>query len=245
VAIALLYFVPAHDANRYATGIGEQRTVALADGSVVTLNVATELDVEFTPQWRDIHLRSGQALFTVAHDSSRPFRVHVDETIVKAIGTKFDVRRAGGGTLVYVVEGRVRIEPPELAALDDPSMRTPRLAAFDLTPGEGTTIRQDGHVDPTARINLKAMSAWQSRRLVFEERSLGDIATEFGSYVRAPKLIVEGAELRARLYTGSFDADRLDSFIDYLQRDASVEILRDGDRVIVRPAADAGDEPPR
>lgn len=236
VAVTLLYFVWSPNAETYATGVGEQRTIALADGSLVALNVKTELDVDFTPQWRDIHLRSGQALFTVAHDSTRPFRVHVNGTTVNAVGTKFDVRLAGTRTLVYVVEGRVRIEQPELAALTVSLLQSPRLPPVELTPGESAAIRQDGEVDPTAKVNVKIMSGWQSRRLVFEERSLTEIADEFSSYVRSPTLTVEGPELRARLYTGSFEADRLESFIAYLERDPSLEIVRDGDRVVVRPA---------
>lgn len=236
VVVALLYFARGPNTETYATGIGEQRTIALADGSVVTLNVKTELDIDFSPQWRDIHLRSGQALFTVAHDSSRPFRVHVDGTTVQAVGTKFDVRRAGARTLVYVLEGRVRIEQPELAALPVSPVHSPSLPPVEITPGESVTIRQDGEVDPAARVDVSAMSAWRSRRLVFEERPLAEIADEFSAYVRSPTLTVEDAELRARLYTGSFDADRLDSFIDYLARDPSLQLERHGDRIIVRPA---------
>lgn len=235
VAVALLLAVWSPKLETYATGVGEQRTIALADGSVVTLNVMTQLDVDFTPQWRDIHLLSGQALFTVAHDPSRPFRVHVNGTTVNAVGTKFDVRRAGARTLVYVVEGRVRIEHPKLAALTVSPVPAPNVPV-ELTPGESAAIRWGGEVDPTAKVSEKAISAWQSRRLVFEERPLTEIADEFSAYVRSPTLIVEGAELQARLYTGSFGADRLDTFIDYLQLDPSLEIVREGDRVMVRPA---------
>jgi transmembrane sensor len=236
IFVALLYCTRIPGAETYATSIGEQRTVPLVDGSVVTLNVRTELKVDFTARSRDVYLQAGQALFSVAHDSSRPFRVHVDGTTVQAVGTKFDVRRAGTRTLVYVVEGRVRIEQPELAALRVSPVQSPSLPPVELTPGEAAAIRQDGEVAPSATVDMRALSAWQNRRLIFEERPLAEIADEFSSYVRSPKLIVEGMELRARLYTGSFDADRLDGFIAYLERDPSLEVIGNGDSVIVRPA---------
>ena len=236
VAVTLFYFGFNAGSPTYVTGIGEQRTVSLADGSLVALNVKTSLTVAFTAQWRDIHLQSGQALFTVAHDTSRPFRVHVNGTTVKAVGTKFDVRREGARAVVYVVEGRVRIEPPELASVSVTPMQSPRLAPVELAPGESAAIRQDGEVDPNAALNVKALSAWQDRRLVFEERPLSEIAAEFATYVRSPTLAVEGDDVRRRLYTGSFDADRLDNFISYLERDPSLAVVRDGERVIVRSA---------
>jgi ferric-dicitrate binding protein FerR (iron transport regulator) len=110
------------------------------------------------------------------------------------------------------------------------------MAVTKLERGQGATVRQDGEITPPADVNLIAATAWQERRLIFEDRRLADIADEFAAYVRSPRLVVEGTELSGRLYTGSFDADRPDSFIDYLQRDASIEIVRSEDRVIIRQA---------
>src|SRR3546814_5131662 len=57
----------------YRTGIGEQRTFELADGSKVTLNTATEIRVDYRARERIVRLVRGQALFDVAHAPDRPF----------------------------------------------------------------------------------------------------------------------------------------------------------------------------
>jgi transmembrane sensor len=235
VGITLMYFGSSPTVERYQTGIGEQLTVALADGSLIALNAKTSLEVDFGPTARNLHLFKGQAMFTVAHDVHRPFNVRVNSATVKAVGTKFDVRRAGDEAVVSVIEGRVQIEQRHSASTPVSTKPVP-MAVTKLERGQGATVRQDGEITPPADVNLIAATAWQERRLIFEDRRLADIADEFAAYVRSPRLVVEGTELSGRLYTGSFDADRPDSFIDYLQRDASIEIVRSEDRVIIRQA---------
>ncbi|MDN5782296.1 MAG: FecR domain-containing protein, partial [Luteimonas sp.] len=63
-------------AKQYASAIGEQRVIALADGSRVTLAPRSRISVAFSEGVRDIDLVSGEADFKVAHDRARPFRVH-------------------------------------------------------------------------------------------------------------------------------------------------------------------------
>ncbi|PZU19615.1 MAG: hypothetical protein DI584_18095, partial [Stenotrophomonas sp.] len=98
--------VPVH---QYASAVGEQRSIALADGSMVTLAPASYIAVRFSAGVRDIELRDGEATFDVAHDSSRPFRVHAGDNTVQAVGTRFTVNRLPSGTLVAVSEGKVKV----------------------------------------------------------------------------------------------------------------------------------------
>ena len=93
----------------YSTDIGEQRTVVLTDGSVVELNSRSKIKVDYTDHERAVDLLHGQALFRVAKDPKRPFTVESDETLVRAIGTQFDVYKRKMGTVVTVVEGRVAV----------------------------------------------------------------------------------------------------------------------------------------
>lgn len=79
-------------ASTYGTQVGEQRSVQLADGSVVRLDTNSRIRVKLSGSERQIDLLEGQALFEVAHDTSRPFRVRADAMTVTALGTVFDVR---------------------------------------------------------------------------------------------------------------------------------------------------------
>jgi len=96
-------------APMYATGLGEQRSIEFADGSSVELNSRSKIRVRYSKQERDVELLEGQALFHVAHDTSRPFIVAVGATRVRAVGTQFDVYKKSSATVVTVVEGRVAV----------------------------------------------------------------------------------------------------------------------------------------
>jgi transmembrane sensor len=107
----------------YATETGEQRTIALPDGSTVELDSRSKVRINYRPQERDIELLAGQALFRVAKDHSRPFVVQTDTTRVLAVGTQFDVYKHANGVTVTVVEGRVAVlpSPTSLSAASGPT----------------------------------------------------------------------------------------------------------------------------
>src|SRR5262249_26271767 len=90
---------------------GEQRTISLRDGSIIHVNASSAVKVAYSKEQRLIELDHGQALFGVANDSKRPFRVRAGSTEITAVGTQFDVyRKADRDVTVTVVQGRVRIE---------------------------------------------------------------------------------------------------------------------------------------
>lgn len=93
----------------YATDTGEQRSLALADGSTVELNSRSRIKVQYTEHERRIDLLEGQALFHVAKNKARPFIVQTGDTRLRAVGTAFDVYKTSSGTVVTVVEGRVAV----------------------------------------------------------------------------------------------------------------------------------------
>ena len=97
----------------YSTDVGEQRSLALADGSTVELNSRSRIKVQYTEHERHIDLLEGQALFHVAKNKWRPFIVTAADTRVRAVGTAFDVYKTSSGAVVTVVEGRVAVRTGE------------------------------------------------------------------------------------------------------------------------------------
>jgi transmembrane sensor len=99
--------------NLYSTGVGELRSIRLADGSTVELNALSRVRVRMGDRQRDIELLAGQALFKVAKDEDRPFVVSSDSTRIRAVGTQFDVYRKRAELIVTVLEGRVAVTAAE------------------------------------------------------------------------------------------------------------------------------------
>ncbi|GER04781.1 hypothetical protein JCM17846_24630 [Iodidimonas nitroreducens] len=138
LAVARLYLPisPAPISQSYYSDIGQQRVIDLADGSVITLNTRTRIDVAYSDQARIIQLIYGEALFDVAKDPNRPFRVLTQMGGVKAVGTVFSVRVREGDIEVLVEEGTV-----ELSAHD---IEKPSDAISDAQPRPGIILSSGG-----------------------------------------------------------------------------------------------------
>jgi transmembrane sensor len=113
VMVALLAVGFDIDSHRgvYTTGLGEERSLTLADGSVIELNAESRLRVSYQTDTREVELLSGEALFKVVYNPSRPFVVESGAAIIRDLGTVFDVYRKPRGTTVTVVEGQVAVGP--------------------------------------------------------------------------------------------------------------------------------------
>lgn len=96
------------------TAPGQQRAVTLADGTQVTLDGATRLEVRLGAGLRQIRLVRGEAFFDVAHDARRPFTVKAPEGSARVLGTAFDLERGDGRLELSVRRGRVRLAPAGL-----------------------------------------------------------------------------------------------------------------------------------
>jgi transmembrane sensor len=215
----------------YQTGIGEQRSVVLSDGSVVTLNTSSRIEVHITGKHRTVELLSGEALFQVAHDTARPFDVTAAKTTVRAVGTQFNIDRRPGATTVTVVEGRVTVftgNDADTAAGVGKTASLPVAAGEQLIVAPNTTLH-------AARANIATATAWTQRKLVFEHRPLGEVADEFNRYNRE-RIEIQSSQLRGQEITGVFEANNPESFMTFLAKipDVTVERSVDDGRLIVR-----------
>jgi transmembrane sensor len=201
--------------QRFQTALGEQRSVVLSDGSVATLNTSSVIQVSMSKDHRTITLVSGEALFQVAHDPSRPFDVKTGETTVRAVGTQFDVDRRAAGTTVTVVEGKV-------AVFNDGEADNLPLAA-----GEQLTVVPRMKLQ-AIHANVAAATAWTQRKLIFENRPLGEVAAEFNRYNRQ-SIDIQSPQLRSQEVTGVFQANDPDSFMLFLAKIPDVNITRSAD----------------
>lgn len=194
----------------YTTGVGEHRTITLADGSTVILNAASAIRVRFTATQRGIELTKGQALFHVEKDAARPFVVSSDTTHVQAVGTQFDVDKRRDGTIVTVIEGRVAVKRDETGAAvvaqpDAAGARaSPAVAPLILSAGEQAVVIRAA-IQKRRPANPTAATAWNQGLLVFDSASLSEVVQEFNRQNLKP-LIIEDAMLAELRISGIFPA---------------------------------------
>jgi transmembrane sensor len=217
---AVFVWIDRDTARSYSTGIGEQRTIQLADGSTVELNARSKVEVRLTARRRDVALIEGQALFRVAKDKQRPFVVRSREAQVRAVGTEFDVYRKQIETVVTVVEGRVETYPGSDGA-----------APIVISAGEQLTVMPHIATKPT-RTDTAAATAWVQKRLIFEETPLSEVAEEFNRYNRRP-LVIDDDRLAKLKISGVYSSIDPASLINFLRNQNSIQVIETEDHVRV------------
>ncbi len=223
-----------------STGLGEQRSVALDDGSVLELNTQSTVQVVLGAGLRRARLIEGEALFDIAKDPGRPFVVEVDDTLIRVVGTRFNVRRFGEGATVTVLEGEVMVSQ----AATRPGNQNNNQASGDvaqlpvealkLQTGMQTTVGKAITRTETEIVDAEKVIAWMDRRLIFEGATIDHIVAEFNRY-NTQRLIVNDKTVGSRRLTGTFDANDTESLLQFLQKTQSITTVShpDGTRELV------------
>jgi len=211
----------------YITNVGEMRSITLEDGSVVELNTRSRLRARFTAAERDVQLLTGEAIFRVAKNPHRPFRVWSGETEIVAVGTEFNVDAHNSRTVVTVLEGRVRVSNSMSSTSGRSTDSTePAARPIELASGEQAVVAE---YNPPRRVpvaDTKRATAWTERRLIFEETTLTDVAAEFARY-NEKSIHILGEPLASKRITGIFNATDQASFVEFLRTHADVRVHED------------------
>lgn len=222
--------------ERYETALGEQRSVPLDDGSLVTLNTSSTVEVDFQKNRRLIRLLDGEALFQVTHDARRPFDVIAGGTIIRAVGTRFNVDLRRARTTVTVLEGRVLVGGRSVgnSPVENRSQSAhPKRVRVVLDAAERVVVSDSRLSAPERVADIARVTAWTQRRLIFDARPLGEVAEEFNRYNRR-QIRIEDTELRQQEVTGVFETNDPESFMAFLSEipGVRVEETEEGHRIV-------------
>lgn len=220
----------------YRTGFGEQRSIPLADGTVVTLNTESHLRVRLDDHGRHADLLAGEVMFDVAKDTTRPFTVTAGAVDVRVVGTRFNLYRQPQGTTVTVIEGTVDVSPhaPVLPTRADassppPSPLTPHPATARLTAGQKLDIAAATPVAPQLAVapqpaRVDQATAWTTRRVIFENERLDAVLQQFNRYNPRP-LTIADPDLAARKVSGVFKVHDVDLLLAFLKRQHDIRVI--------------------
>lgn len=175
------------------TGAGQVEQIRLADGSTVQLGPDSAVAIDYDGQDRKVRLLTGQALFDVTLNPTRPFRVVAGDVTTTVLGTSFDVRMIGGATSVAVRRGHVRV--------DDDGAAPP--SSHDLH--AGNWVRIDArHAAQTGVVTPELVGGWSNGEVLAEKRSIASVIEEIRPWYGG-KIMVTDAELASRRVTGIYN----------------------------------------
>lgn len=207
--------------NTLRTPKGGQFQVVLPDGTNVWLNAASSLQypVVFNGPERMVTL-TGQAYFEVAHHAGQPFKVKVNNMVVEALGTGFDIMAYTDEATINttLVEGAVKVSAGSENVL--------------LKPGQQALLngRQDAFTVKPADINK--VLAWKSGLFVFNNTDLASILREVGRWYDVE--IVNENNDNSKLYGGSISRKKdLRSVLRLLEADGTHHFKISGRKVIL------------
>ena len=148
---------------------GQWHTHTLADGSRITLGSDSAVNVRFHADERHVELVRGDILVDVAKDARRPFIVDSEQAAIRALGTRFTVRRDDGATILSMLESKVLAQVPQHPAVV-------------VQAGQRTRITEDGVGPITAIDAASVQEAWRTRQLVVDDQPLTDVLDELARH---------------------------------------------------------------
>jgi transmembrane sensor len=215
----------------YATGFGERRVVALSDGSRISLDSDSRVDVRYTKTGRTVTVDYGRARFDVAHDVTRPFTVTAGAETVVAVGTSFNVEYLGSTVLVTLIQGHVLIKGSSSSG----SLVARRAGTqkpnppISLVAGE-QLVAEIGTRPVVTNADLDAETAWEAGHLVFRGEPLREAVERVNRYTDHP-IVVDPSVASVRI-SGVFNAGDIGSFVGAITGYFPVQATTDADDTI-------------
>jgi len=206
-----------------STQTAEIRDIMLPDGSRVTLGARSKLKLTFSASERRVTLRGGDAFFSVLPDPTKPFLVEAGDTLVRVVGTKFDVHRGPEQVRVSVLEGTVQV-------LDTDEQNE----AQALTAGQEVVVSR-GRLEPVREVDRSKPGAWRNGRLVYVDVSLAEVVADANRYF-GKRIEFGSLRLGDLRLTAAFRANQIDEMIDTLERTLPLRADRSQpDEIVLRP----------
>lgn len=239
VALVVTIWLRLHDPMlRYETEVGERRQVVLADGSRLSLDAATQVEVRYDERGRALRLLAGRARFDVAKDPLRPFSVTAGDKTVVATGTAFSVELLQRQVHVVLFEGKVEVLGSTAAPADKPKATAKEsLASRALRPGQELVARTEGPALQVAPTDLERASDWEDGRLSFVDEPLALAVERVNRYSDVKLIIADDATGRLRV-NGIFDAGDTRGFVSGIASLFPVEVQQQEDWIILASRSD-------
>lgn len=237
VLIAFLTLPIFNATDRYETRVAELRQLRLPDGSLATLGPKSRIKVAFAGKVRRVELAGGEAFFEVVKDPSRPFEVDAGGSIVRVLGTKFDVNRSDRGVRISVLEGVVKVRQVDAKHADTASVELRAGQRTEVAVGNGSSDHRPG---PGARalpvMAAPAAGSWREGRLVYENVRLGDLIDDMNRYY-GPGITLDGNAASDTRLTVALKTSEVRAFMSGLSAIAPVKVQGRADGgYVVHPA---------
>lgn len=213
--------------HQFQTAVGEIKQVKLGDGTQLTLDTNTQLDVQYTRARRTVEISRGQVRFDVQRDPSRPFTVTVPQAQVQVLGTVFDVRwtpdhSGTEGPVITVKQGHVAVEHlinDHWAPFINYAHRT------ELIPVQQLALNAKGKTIELRNLQASALPEWTAHRVTILNARLDELLAELNRYSTVPWRLGD-QELASLKVSASFDVRNKRAISEILNRALPLKVIQ-------------------
>jgi transmembrane sensor len=208
--------------NRASTGVGERRSLVLADGSRVELNTDSSVAWRLQHDLREVWLERGQAALSVADDRTRPFVLRASHVDTRLSPGQFDARLREGALDLTILSGRA--QPQRRAPMGAGAVADMR----DLVGPTSLLITPTRVVDrPLSDADVNITTSWRRGEIVFDGEPLGSAVQEYNRYLTR-KLVIGDRKLASLRLGGRFMTSNPDGFLTALNQAFGVHAVEGG-----------------
>ncbi|SEB09629.1 FecR domain-containing protein [Pedobacter hartonius] len=199
---------------------GLVRTDTLSDGSVITLNKNSALlyPEKFRGKLRRVWLSKGEAFFNISPDKAKPFLINTGNTVIKVVGTTFNVKNKRGLVEVIVETGIVLVSQNGQTV----SLRSGEKVSVE--PGAKTLVKQDNpdHL----------YTYYRSKEFVADDTPLWRMVQVLNE-AYSSHIIIGRKELNNLTLNTTFKDESLDHILEVIGRTFSIKIEKKNNQVIL------------
>jgi transmembrane sensor len=221
--VATFYWSGKEEYQTYEA-FAEPITVVLPDSTTALLNSNSKL--RFLPGYGKEHRnveQHGQVFYQVTPNTKVSFKVKTSHSVVKVLGTSFDLKENSDGTeQLAVLTGAVSYEPAGNEA-----------AAKVLKAGQSASLGKNGK-EVLLTVGLPAKQLYWSGNLVFEQEKVEDIVAVLKAYYKAD-IELGNTQLGSASFTGSFERESLDEVLQVICYSLNMQYTKSGDRYTIQP----------
>ncbi|MDR2674293.1 MAG: FecR domain-containing protein [Opitutaceae bacterium] len=213
----------------------------LDDGTIVELNRGAAITVWYSDTERYVRLERGEANFHVAKDPLRPFILNIDGVNLRALGTRFNVRRESSAVEVLVTAGVVQVHTRGGECESAPGSKTQRGDAL-VKAGQMAVVSRESSltVQTVTTEKIENLIAWHPRLLDITEQPLSNVVAEFNRRNAPIRLVIADPELAETAVSATLRSDQVENLVRMLEGGFRVKAVRQGDTVTLRRRLGAG-----
>ncbi len=233
VATGLFSYNYYFQSKSYHTQFAQIQTITLYDGSTVSLNANSHLEIPSRYNWansRTVKLE-GEAYFVVSKLVENTTKKYIKFTVktsnarVEVYGTQFNVYARNNQTKVLLDEGKVEL------------VENQTKKQITMKPGqlvEVNVIKSISKLIETPIEEAKQLTSWKQNLLIFNEVSMEDLKIRFQE-VYGLELILKGEAFDNQAFKGELPVNNLEEALLILSTTFGQKPLRDGDKIYFVP----------